>query len=101
MASGQWRSVVLVGCASVQDVFVAQELDVTNLENHVQREAHASVFENLSSAKLFSRKGWNDTGITETCEGLDVVGIPLGVDTAIGLGLEVEDGCADPVLLAD
>lgn len=50
---------------------------------------------------MFSREGWDDARIAETCKGLDIVRVPFGVDTTIGLRLEVEDGCADPVLLAN
>ena len=101
MASGQWRSVVLVGGTSVQNVFVAQELYVTNLEDHVQRQTYASVFEDLSSAELLGRERRNGASVTESSERLDVVRVPLGVDTTIGLGLEVEDRRADPILLTD
>ena len=75
----------------MQNVFVAQELYVTNLEDHVQRQTYASVFEDLSSAELLGRERRNGASVTEASERLDVVRVPLGVDTTIGLGLEVED----------
>lgn len=52
MASGHWRSVVLVGGSGVENVVVGKELDITDLKNHVQRQPHAGVFEDLNSALL-------------------------------------------------
>lgn len=61
MASGQWRSVVLVGGSGVENVVVGQELDITNLENHVQRQPHAGVFEDLDSTLLLLGKSGDET----------------------------------------
>lgn len=84
----------------MKHVLVAQELDITNLEDHVESETMASILENLCGLLLLWTEGWDDTLVGEARKRLDVVWIPLGVDTAVLAGLEVEDRSLDVWLLA-
>lgn len=79
---------------------IRQELDVADLQNHVQGELVADLLENAHRLFLRRRQGWDEALARETFEAAHVVWIPLGVDSSIGLGLQVEDACADPLLLS-
>lgn len=84
----------------MQHVVVAQELDISNFENHVQTQALASLLKHLEGLELFWRKWWNNTLARKSLEGLDIVGIPLGIHSWVWSGLEVEDGCANIRLIS-
>lgn len=60
----------------MQDMCVGQELYISDIENHVQGETHACVFEDLCRAFLFWRERGDEAGGGEAGEGADVVWIP-------------------------
>lgn len=84
----------------MQEVGVADELDVADLEDHVQRQALARLLEDGEGPPLGLAQGRDDALVGEARQGLDEVGVPLAVDAALAAGLEVEDAGADPLLLA-
>ena len=75
----------------MKHVLIAQELNVSNFEDHMKTEAVASILQHLSSLLLLFTKGWDDTLVGESRERLDIVWVPLGVNAAILTSLEVED----------
>lgn len=76
VSARRWWRVVLVCCPGVQDVVVGQELDVTNVQDHVQSEAQAGLVKDGSGAELLGRKRRDDALVAEAGQGLDVVWIP-------------------------
>lgn len=76
MPPRRWRRVVLVRRARVQDVVVRQELDISNIEDHMQRQAQTRRLEHLSGVELRRRKRRDEPCVGEAREGADVVGIP-------------------------
>lgn len=96
-------SVVGVGRAAVQGVRIAEELDVADLEDHVQRQAHAGLFQHGGGVLLCFGEGRDDAGVAEAREGFHVVGVPFAVDAGglVRAGLFVEDGLAGVGFLAD
>ena len=82
---------VLVFRSRMQNMLVAQELDIANFEDHVQSQAVARLLQDLCSFDLLWRQGWNDTSVNETVERLHVVRIPFRVYATVGPFLEVED----------
>lgn len=80
---------------------IVQELNIANLEHHMQRKPQACIFEHLRSTLLCRRKRRNLTRRAEPCKGLDKVRVPLCVHTAIGPGLLVDHGLPDVLLLTD
>lgn len=101
--AGRRRRVVGVGRAAVQGVRVAEELDVADLEDHVQRQAHAGLLQHGGGVLLRVRQRRDDAGVAEAREGFHVVGVPFAVDARglVGAGLFVEDGLAGVGFLAD
>jgi len=88
----------------VQGVRVAEELDVADLEDHVQRQAHAGLFQHGGGVLLRFGERWDDAGVAEACQGFHVVGVPFAVDAGCGVvraGFFVEDGLAGVGFLAD
>lgn len=74
--AGRGGRVVGVRRAGVQDVRVGQELDVADVEDHVQREAVAGGLEDLEGLQLGGGQGWDDALVGEAGQGADVVGVP-------------------------
>ena len=72
----RWRWEVFVCCSGVEDVVVRQELDVTDIQDHVKGKAQAGLVEDSSSTDLLWRKRRDEALFTEACEGLDIVWIP-------------------------
>lgn len=72
----RWRRKVLVRCAGMQDVVVGQELDVANVENHVQREALGRLFKDGGGALLGVGERRDEPRVREARQRADVVGIP-------------------------
>lgn len=62
--------------ARVQDVFVGEELDVADFEDHVQSKLETCVFEDLGGFELGGRQRRDDAGVGETGERFDIVRIP-------------------------
>jgi len=89
-----------VRCARMQDVRIAQKLNVADLENHVQGEFQAGVLQDLGGVHLRGRQRRDLAGAAESRERLDVVGIPFRVDSSVGTGFFVEDGLAGVRLFA-
>lgn len=84
----------------VQEMRVADELDVADLEDHVQRQPLARLLEDSQGPPLGLAQGRDDALVGEARQALDKVRVPLAVDAALAAGLEVEDAGADPLLLA-
>lgn len=84
----------------MQEVRVTDKLDIANLEDHVQREPLARLLEDGQGPPLGLAQGRDDALVGEARQGLDKVRVPLAVDAALAPGLEVEDGGANPLLLA-
>ena len=76
---------VLVGRTRVKHMRVSQELNVTDLEDHVEREFHAGIFEDLDSLVLSGREGWDDSRVGEAGERADVIGVPSERFVSIGI----------------
>jgi hypothetical protein len=69
---------ISVRSAGVQDMRIGQELDIANIENHVQRETLAGFFKNLQGLVLCWGQRGDDSCVTEAAEGTDVVWVPSG-----------------------
>lgn len=82
----------------MQAVVVAHELDIADLEDHVQSEPLASALKDMRGLqlRLGQRRDFADIG--EAGKGLDVVRIPLDVDLVV---VPVEDLGLDVGLLAN
>lgn len=52
MSAGRWWWVVLVCCPGMQNMVVRQELDVTDIQYHVQGEAQTGLVEDGESTNL-------------------------------------------------
>lgn len=76
MASGGRWGVVLVFCTRVQDVRVGDKLDVADVEDHVEGEALASLFEDFDGFELLGGERGDDSCVGEAGERPDVVGVP-------------------------
>ena len=72
----RWRWEVFVCCSGVEDVVVRQELDVTDIQDHVKGKAQAGLVEDSSSTDLLWRKRRDEALFTEACEEFDIVWIP-------------------------
>ena len=94
-----WWRVIGVGGAGMEDVRVAEELDVADLQDHVQRQPQARVLEDLDGALLDVGERRDQTGLGEAGQRFDVVRVEFGVHAAVGGGFEVEDGLFGPLLL--
>lgn len=80
---------------------VAQELDITNLQNHMQGHGVAGILQNLDCLLLGVRQGWNLAGIGEAGERLDEVWIIFEIQSwIVRPWLEVDDTGFDIWLLA-
>lgn len=81
---------------------VGDELNVADLEDHVQRQAHAGLLQHARSFLLRFAEGRDDACIAEAGEGVHVVRVPFAVDAGggVGAGFLVEDGLAGVGLLA-
>lgn len=101
MSAGERRSVVLVRSSGVKDVCIGQELNVADLENHVQSKSLAGLLEDGGCMLLLGRKSGDDALVGETLERANVVRIPLGVKTSVWTRLHVEDGRLDPLFLTN
>lgn len=60
----------------MEDLRVGEELDVTNIKNHVEGETEAGGLKDFHGLDLLWRKWWNDACVGETAKGLNIVGIP-------------------------
>jgi len=92
---------ILILRPGMQHMLITQELDISNLENHMQSQAMARLFQHLRRLQLLWRQRRNDTGVHKPAETLNIVGIPFAVYAAILTSLEVEDGGLDVGLFAD
>lgn len=95
-----WQ-VVLVGGACMEDVVVADELNVTHLEDHVQRETLGRLLENLHSLELLWRRRGNEARLNVAAERSNVIRVPVDDEPVVGFALgESEHGASDPSALA-
>ena len=97
------RAVVPVGGAGVQGVGVGDELDVADVEDHVQLDARADVLQRLERVHLLRRQGRDDAGVREARQAAHVVRVPFAIEAlffAFLWCLEVEDAGADVRVLA-
>ena len=76
MPPRRWRRVILVRGACVENVLIREELDVADLEYHVERFAQADLLEDVGGFELLRGKGRNLAFVAEAREGADVVGVP-------------------------
>lgn len=60
----------------MQDVRVGDELDVADIEDHVEGEALAGLLEDFDGFELLGGERGDDAGVGEARERADVVGIP-------------------------
>lgn len=60
----------------MKDVGVGQELDVADLEDHVEGEAVAGCLENGQSFQLLCGESRDDARVGESGQRADVVGVP-------------------------
>ena len=81
----------------MQNVRISHKLNVTYLEDHVQRQPLTSLFENVGGLALGGRERRNDAGRGETGEGADKVGVPSGMSSIriqqVKNGFELEPTC--------
>lgn len=70
------RLIVRVRRPGVKHVFVGQELDIADFEDHVQGQALACVLEHVDGFELSGREGRDDAVVGEAGEGADVVWVP-------------------------
>ena len=82
---------VFVLGTGVENVLIAEELNVSNFEDRVQSQSMAGLLQHLGGFNLFGRQWWDNTSIHEAVERLNIVRIPLGVYSSIGAFLDVED----------
>jgi hypothetical protein len=61
MSPGRWRRVVPVRGPRMQDVRVGEELDIADLEDHVQRETVAGFLEDAEGFLLGVGEWWDET----------------------------------------
>jgi hypothetical protein len=92
---------VLVLSPCMENMFIAQELDISNLKDHVESQSMARLLQHFCSFNLLSTQLWNNASIHEATKGLHVVWIPLAVNTAIWTLFEVENGGFDVGFFAD
>lgn len=59
---GRWGIVLILG-AGVQDVGVGQELDITYIKNHVERQFGAGRFQDLECFSLCWGERRDDAGV--------------------------------------
>lgn len=84
----------------MKNMRIRQELDIANVQDHMQTQTVASLLKNLESLGLGIGHGRNDSGVGEAVQGPHVVWVPLCVDAAVLAALEVYDACADEFFLA-
>ena len=79
---------------------IAQELDIANLKNHMQRQPLARLLENLHCPQLFLAQRRNQPLVAEASQRLDIVRIPLAVKPSFAAVLQIHNRLTDPLLLA-
>jgi hypothetical protein len=84
----------------MQNVRIGQELNIPHIQNHMQREAVASLLQHLQGLLLGVGERRDDACVGEAGERADVVGVPFCVDAGVFAALEVDDACADVLVLA-
>lgn len=63
----------------VQNVRIRQELNITDIKDHVQRQAHTGFFQHAQGFLLCVRQRGDDSCVAEAAEGADVVWVPSGI----------------------
>ena len=67
---------IFIRRSGMEDVLVGEPLNVADVEDHVQAEAHASFFQYGEGGLLGGGEGWDPAGVGEAGEGADEVGVP-------------------------
>lgn len=79
---------------------ITQELDIANLQNHMQRQTLARLLQHRQRMPLRLAQPRNDALVAKPRQALDKVRIPLAVHTSLAPRLEEEHTRLDPLLLA-
>ena len=74
------RPIIPIRCPGVQDVCIAQELNVPNLENHVQFHSLTNLLQSVQRVKLLRRQRGYDPLVAESRETPHVIRIPFAVN---------------------
>ena len=98
------RRMILIRRPRVEDMRIAQQLDVARVEDHMQRQLRARIVQNLKRALLLLRQRWNPgvgTGVEAFQRG-HVVGVEFGPDArgARRVVLHEDDAGSIPRVLA-
>lgn len=91
---------IRISSPGMQDMRISQELNITNIQNHMQRETVARLLQHLQSFLLGVRERRDDACVGEAGERADVVGVPFCVNAALVAAFEVDDACADIFVFA-
>ena len=101
MSSRSWWIVVFVRSTRMQYVKIAHKLNISNLQNHMQRQILASFLQNIDSLLLLLTQRRNKRGwwIREPREGAHEIRVEFAVYSALlpgrPLALEIQYGGAD------
>lgn len=81
---------ILVLSPGMKDMYIAEKLNISNFENHVQFHAVTRLFQYSGGFDLLRGQVGDDASIHESIKRLDEVRIPFGVDSSIRTCLQVE-----------
>lgn len=84
----------------MQQMCIAQELDIANLKNHMQCQPLACLLENLHCPQLLLAQCRNQPLVAKASQRLDIVRIPLAVKPPLAAVLQIHNRLTDPLLLA-
>lgn len=94
------RRIILIRRPRMQHMRIRQELSIPNIQNHMQSQPHARVFQHLRRLFLLLRQSRNDTFIRKPRQTLDVVWIPFTIHPTITPRFFVKDRLAGIWFLA-
>jgi len=95
------RRIILIRCPGMQDLRVAQELNIPDLQNHVQRHPLTRLLQDLHRLAHFRRRLRHFTCFPSRLEGLDEIRIPFAVDALLALGFDIQHRLDRPLPLPD
>lgn len=84
----------------MQHMRVGQELNIPNIQHHVQTQPGTGILQHLQRLELRLRERGDDACVREAGERAHVVRVPFCVDAAVRAALEVDDAGADVLFLA-
>ena len=79
---------------------IADELNISHFQDHVQRQALGGFLQGLRRVFLLGAQGRNQTLIREPLEGSDVIRVPLDIDSVLATVFEIYDRLSGPLLLS-